>query len=267
MLTQAFGILSDELYPYYADGKESPIAVRFWENLHNSISRELGVKELSPVWFSYTTKWDGNDRVQASKNTFVTVCETWLKQQVSGCPDVHIKERLSLIELGFRSHDKRIAAMNASDLTSAELVLASLGGPKGTTDSRAREKRESVTSAFRSNVEELNTRFRQAGYPLDYHNGFIQFTTNDLVHQTVERPFWELVAEPRWKNVDTDMKEAHDRRDSDGTDPAFYAAKSLESTIKIISDDKGWTHGKENGAYNYIENLASKKNAFISPWC
>lgn len=266
LLTQAFGILSDELYPYYSDGKESPTAVTFWENLHNSLARELGVRELSPFWSSYTSKWNGDDRVNAIKNTFVNVCETWMNQPVSGCPDAHLKERLSLIELGFRSYGKTIATRNASDPSTAELLMASFTKGEGTHDSRVREQRETVTIAFRSNVEELNTRFRQAGYPLDYHNGFIQFTTNDLVQQTVERPFWGLVAEPRWRNVDTDMKEAHDRRDSDGTDPAFYAARSLESTIKIISDAKGWTHGKENGAHNYIENLASKKNAFISPW-
>ena len=62
------------------------------------------------------------------------------------------------------------------------------------------------------------------------------------------------------------MKEALDLRDSDGRDPAFYAARALESTIKIISDRKGWTHGKEKGAHNYIDNLASKANAFIAPW-
>ena len=66
-------------------------------------------------------------------------------------------------------------------------------------------------------------------------------------------------------NVDHDMKEALDLRGSDGRDPAFYAARALESTIKIISDQKNWTHGKENGAHNYIDNLATKTNAFITP--
>jgi hypothetical protein len=62
------------------------------------------------------------------------------------------------------------------------------------------------------------------------------------------------------------MKEALDLRDTDGRDPAFYAARALESTIKIISDSKGWTHGKERGAHNYIDNLTSKANSFITPW-
>ena len=56
------------------------------------------------------------------------------------------------------------------------------------------------------------------------------------------------------------------RRDSGGRDPAFYAAKALESAIKIISNDRGWTHGGEKGAHNFIDNLASSKNGFIEPW-
>jgi hypothetical protein len=40
-----------------------------------------------------------------------------------------------------------------------------------------------------------------------------------------------------------------------------------ESTIKIISDEKGWTHGGEKGAHNYIDNLGSKKaGPFIESW-
>jgi len=63
------------------------------------------------------------------------------------------------------------------------------------------------------------------------------------------------------------MKEAIDRRDSNGRDPAFYAARALESTIKIISNQKGWTYGGEKGAQNYIDHLGSKKNKlFINEW-
>lgn len=41
---------------------------------------------------------------------------------------------------------------------------------------------------------------------------------------------------------------------------------TLESAIKIISDEKGWTHGGEKGAQNYIDNLGSKKGSYISEW-
>jgi hypothetical protein len=87
-----------------------------------------------------------------------------------------------------------------------------------------------------------------------------------LIQETVETPFWALIADPRWRNVDTDMKEALDRRDSNGRDPAWYAARALESAIKVICDIKLWTTGKEKGAHNYIDHLAAKSNRFIDRW-
>jgi hypothetical protein len=65
---------------------------------------------------------------------------------------------------------------------------------------------ESLHLPFRQSVGELNERFRRAGAPLNYHNGFIQIATDGLVEAQIEKPFWALVADPAWKNVDTDMK-------------------------------------------------------------
>jgi AbiJ N-terminal domain 4 len=116
-------------------------------------------------------------------------------------------------------------------------------------------------------VDELNTRMRQAGYELHYHNGFIQRSVDPVVEDQIEQPFWDLVADATWKNVDLDMKEAIDLRDNGGRDPAFYAARALESTIKIVSDMKGWSHGGEKGAHNYIDNLGSQRaDQFIKDW-
>ena len=80
----------------------------------------------------------------------------------------------------------------------------------------------------------------------------------------VEAPFWNLVADPKWKNVDHDMKEAIDLRDTDGRDPALYAAKALESAIKIISDERKFTTGGERGAASYIDNL--RRGKFLDAW-
>jgi hypothetical protein len=55
-----------------------------------------------------------------------------------------------------------------------------------------------------------------------------------MVAQEIEAPFWQLVADPKWTNVDHDFKETVDLRDTRGRDPALYAARALESTIKIF---------------------------------
>ena len=129
------------------------------------------------------------------------------------------------------------------------------------------DQNKEFNAKFQASVDELNERFRQADYKLNYHNGFIQIVGDEKVEKQVETPFWALVADPKWRNVDIDMKEAIDRRDAAGRDPAWYSARALESTIKIISDEKGWTRGDEKGAHGYIDNIGSKKNGnFIDKW-
>jgi hypothetical protein len=278
LLIQAFQILAEDLRPYYVDGKKSEDGEKFWKALHNQVARELGVKELSQRYYSYTTMWAGKESTQSGAFDWVRVCETWLVAMPTLDPDAHIKERLSLIELGFRlranglksmrdAYERMIAkpepsapAPPPSILTGSQLARRSDSGDW------FHQKQERDETQFRRCVDELNERFRQARYPLDYHNGFIQIAEGDLVQREVEDPFWRIVADPLWENVDIDMKEALDLRDTGGRDPAWYAAKSLESTIKIISSQKGWTQGRENGAHNYIDNLASKKNSYLTQW-
>ncbi len=60
------------------------------------------------------------------------------------------------------------------------------------------------------------------------------------------------------------MWETFDLRDTGGRDPALYAARSLESTIKIISGEKRLTRDDEKGASNYIDNLIGAK--LIEVW-
>ena len=61
-----------------------------------------------------------------------------------------------------------------------------------------------------------------------YYNGYIQISEDELLLQEAEELFWNLVADPIWKNVDTDMQEAIDRRDGGERDPAWYAARFIE---------------------------------------
>jgi hypothetical protein len=118
-----------------------------------------------------------------------------------------------------------------------------------------------------SAIRELNARFREAGVILHYHNGRIQLAADDLSQERIAEPFWSIIRDPKWANVDHDMKVAVDLADTGGQDPVLYATMALESTIKIISDEKRWTTGTERGAANYIDNLVSQRNGrFIDSW-
>lgn len=270
LLVQAFGLV-EEVIPFRErDGTQIIYGARErWLQIHDALSRELGVHELAPRSDGWGHRFDMD-----------VVCRTFVTADPPrpASADQSIKERLSFVELAFRAREEELAALTAdlpqkivsaarSEATRLAAVLKA--GAGATVDCRTiaadlTAELEEQVSAFRDCVDELNERFRQAGTRLNYHNGLIQVGADPLVEREIERPFWRLVADARWKNVDTDMKEALDLRDSNLGDPAFYAARALESAIKIISDVKRWTTGRERGAYNFIENLAG--NGFITAW-
>ncbi|MEO8327251.1 MAG: hypothetical protein ABI618_15475 [Nitrospirota bacterium] len=263
-LVQAFRIISEQFHPYYdADGAENLLAKKYWQMLDNKLSLELGLEDLSAKVFSYPLTIQGTTTNQIGTYSLLDVCKNFVCLPYFGSipADRFIKERLSFIEIAFRERENEIEAQIESwnkSYVSRKLVH----------EIRAAKEAfaEKMKAPFVNAVTELNTRFRQVNYDFHYHNGFIQRSTDQLTEDQIEDHFWLLVSTAKWENVDTDMKEAIDRRDNQGRDPTLYAAKALESTIKIISDQKDWTHGKEKGVANYLDNLGSKKNSFINDW-
>lgn len=111
--------------------------------------------------------------------------------------------------------------------------------------------------------KEINYRLKEYKKSLSYHNGFFQKATNVILEINIESPFWGLVSKSCYKNVEEDMLEAIDLYDSNGRDPAFYAAKALESMLKIICEKKGFEIGNDKNSNKYIEALNSKKNGVL----
>ncbi|WP_198404449.1 AbiJ-NTD4 domain-containing protein [Serratia sp. BW106] len=275
LLTQSYKIIHEQLIPYWVDGKEDNVAKVKWKSIHDMLCMELGLEELSPRYYSYQTNVMGSMRTNSGFWTYDKVCKDFLLKSYdsSTSPDEFIKNRISFIELAFRLREKEVNITNAELpkrillAKSSALRFRSSMTVQGDLADGMRKANDIINEKFKSCVDELNVRFSQAGVNLNYHNGFIQISSDELTEMVIEKPFWAMVSDERWKNVDIDIKEAIDRRDSNGRDAAFYAARSLESTIKIISNENGWTHGNEKGAQNYIDNLVSKKNGqFISSW-
>lgn len=275
LLIQCFRIVAEQLFPYWVDGKESESAKACWVSIHDRLSMELGVHELAPKYYSYQTTVMGKPHTQSGFWTMDKVCKDFVCNPYAGkgTPDRYVKERISFVELAFRLKDEELQAQNASlperiaqaRLRSQQHAMRHIRIP-GDIGEGMLAFNASLNTAFRVSVDELNERLRRAGVPLNYHNGFLQIATDARTESEIEKPFWSVVSDPIWKNVDIDMKEALDRRDGNDRDPVFYAARALESAIKIISDGKGWTHGGEKGAHSYIDNLAASKNgAFIAP--
>lgn len=236
---------------------------------------ELGVSELSLRYYSYQTTLNGQHNTTSGSWSLDTVCKNFVCAEYDNniSPDRFMKERLSLIELAFREKGGEIIKINANfpmALLAAKTHDANRKkrlGSQGNRAEYAQSSNDKLNLDFSNSVHELNERFRQAGYKLNYHNGFIQISEDELIATQIEDSFWSITKDATWKNVDMDMKNAIDLRDDGGRDPSFYAARALESAIKIISDQKGWTHGGERGAHSYLDNLGSKENGyFISVW-
>ena len=253
-----FELLSTEVFPYFDyEGKVIEKNKIVWKNLNSQVAKELGEDSLSPVAYSYYAPSNSGQRQVSGTYAYHIVCEKFVcaEPKIDENHDKFIKERLSFVEYAFRKRQGQI------DLATyvSENKFRNVQGASG--------KNNQLSNLFAAQIKELNARLKKSGHCLQYHNGFLQISNDELIEETIESPFWNLVSEPEWKNVDEDMKTACDLRDKAGRDPSFYAAKALESAIKIISDKNQWTHGGEKGAANYIDNLGSKNNGkFISDW-
>jgi hypothetical protein len=276
LFVQAYRIVNEQIWSYYGYDKKIDESVKaIWSSIHDQLSMEIGVKELSLKYFSYQAEWLGKPYTNSGWNEMNFVVEQWLNAKFTENmdADMFVKRRLSFIELAFRTREKQVALENQKfprQLAQAEMQDKMPQKPMtilGRRSDGVRAMNESINKAFAANVQELNERFKQAGMPLHYHSGFIQITQDELLQLQVEQPFWLLVKDAQWKNVSIDMVEAIDRRDTAGRDPSFYAAKALESTIKIICEIKKLTTGKEKGVSDFLNHLERKANgAFIEDW-
>jgi hypothetical protein len=115
LLAQGFRILTEHICSYWADGKEYVYGKNFWTDLHKRLSMELGLSSLSPLAYAYSGDWMGKSHTTTSTYTIDKVCENWVlrKYDNSEPADSFIKERLSLVEIGFRKRGEDIAAENA----------------------------------------------------------------------------------------------------------------------------------------------------------
>lgn len=277
-IVQAYRIVEEQLFPPYSGKDKNEWTDPRWKLINDRLSTELGLQELTKRVGGYYFDYGGGKRWQSYTKPWHTVCKDFVCVDfpANASPDEFIKERLSFVEIAFRERENDVTEANKKlpqsildwkiRMAKKRAQLQAIRGSDNDT-SWIEDQNRDFNNKFRASVDELNTRLRQAGYKLNYHNGFIQISADEKVEQEIETPFWALVADPKWQNVDTDMKEAIDRRDGGDRDPSFYAAKALESTIKIISKEKGWSTGKESGAHNFIDNLVSKNNGrFIDVW-
>lgn len=243
VLRQATHILVEDLHPRLNKAEE------FWKSVHDQLVREIATFVLA----------DGSSYEERCGRFLGEPYNLWRDDH--GDQDYFFKTRISLVELALRRFETYASAHSRVNKASGGLLSWVASGQ--TDGSGPNEFEQAVQNA----VDELNARFRQSEIPLVYHDGHIQMVDDEVTEDVIEKPFWALLRDPKWENVRIDVKEAIDRRDTHGRDSALYALKALESLIKVISDEKRYTTGRERGAANFVDNLVSAANGrFLEPW-
>ena len=215
LLVQSFRIVSEQLFPYFdGNGKVKPGMKGLWDDLNKTLAMELGLKDLSsPTYGYYKTFGDtqytkGGRRWVSGEWAKVTVCENFIcaeyDQKVPA--DRFIKERLSLIEIAFRRKSnviklqKQNLEQQVADARSKVMqrpgFLRSIPELRQSQIAKVEKGIRSNFSAeealFEDSWNELNTRFQHAGTVLDYHNGFIQVSSDEVTNAQIHRPFCAL---------------------------------------------------------------------------
>ncbi|SBV32226.1 conserved protein of unknown function [uncultured Sphingopyxis sp.] len=277
-LNQASTImLSGRLWDGGITEKVTDHAENSFKQAHDTLALELGVEFLSDRWIFRTTEYNGNKTTQSYKNSYATICKNFLIKAPSDLSlgDAWVKDRIGLIEIAFSLREKQLALADIElpqKIRDAERAATMMPSPRvirvpGNRVEAIKTMHQRRREVFSELVIELNERMKLALYKLTYNNGLIQISDDELTSSEIEEPFWPLISQSPWENVDIQMKEAIDCRDTGDRMAAFHAVSALESCIKIISQSKGWSTGKEKGAANFVDNLVSKNNGgFISVW-
>ena len=110
LIVQIFRLLSEQICPYWLNGKESESGKMFWTDIHSRLSMELGLKSLSALAYAYSTTWGGKPQTATGTWTLNKVCENWMLKEFDGSvsADSFIKERISLVEIAFRKREEEI---------------------------------------------------------------------------------------------------------------------------------------------------------------
>lgn len=117
LLVQAFRIVSEQLLPYFgADGKERDDAKAAWKSMHDRLSMELGLQELSSRGFWREAMLAGNKHQYWQEISWISVCQNFVCAAYTPAvpADRFIKERLSFVEIAFRDREAFVSARNAT---------------------------------------------------------------------------------------------------------------------------------------------------------
>lgn len=112
---------------------------------------------------------------------------------------------------------------------------------------------------FEELVDELNSRFREAGVGYQFESGEIVRVDSKLVHAEVVKPALALLLAEGFEGADAEFRNAFEHyRHGRHKEALVDALKSFESTMKTICKRKKWEHPEGATASKLIATIFEK---------
>lgn len=94
---------------------------------------------------------------------------------------------------------------------------------------------------YNEHIGRLNIRFLEHGIGYAHENGILIRKDNELVHQTIVKPALAILNDARFKNAQDEYLKAHEHHMAgDYEDCLVNCLKAVESTIRVIADERNW---------------------------
>lgn len=105
-------------------------------------------------------------------------------------------------------------------------------------------------------LDEINHRFRRIGFGYQFVDGEAFRVDSEFVHEEVVKPALRILSAKEFEGARDEFRSAHRHyRNGDHEEAITEAAKSFESTMKAICDQKGWTYSKGARASDLLKVL------------
>lgn len=114
----------------------------------------------------------------------------------------------------------------------------------------------SGTQDERSNeaIEEVNIRLRENAVGYRFEHGQVVRVDSEFVHSEVVQPVLRVLNDAAYAGPQEEFLKAHEHYRSGKTKEAMNeCVKSLESTLKVICDKRGWAYSKKAAASELLQ--------------
>jgi HEPN domain-containing protein len=108
-------------------------------------------------------------------------------------------------------------------------------------------------------IVEVNYRFRESGLGYSYEDGQFLRVDSEYVHEEIVKPALRLLSGNGFSGPQAEFLEAHKAYRSGAYSQAIVeAGKSLESTLKAVCDNKGWSYDKGARASDLLKRVRTE---------